>query len=230
MNTRNQLLCAWAGVGCFLLFFIGLWPIANFFPPHPPSAGANEIAAIYQEHGTRIRIGMVFLVTAATLFGPFSAVIATQTKRIEGEFSVLASTQLAMAVVNIMILMVPMLAFMTVAFRPERMAEISQLMNDFGWLFFIMPFAPAVVQFSAIGLTILSDQSPRPIYPRWVAFANFWLAFLFLPGALVPFFRQGPFAWDGLFGWWIPACDLAAWLLIMVPTTIRAIKSQAALN
>lgn len=227
MNTKNQLICAWAGLASLILFLVGLWPIAQFIPPHPPGAGAAEIAAIYQQNSVWIRVGMVMLVPAAALYGVFCAVISMQMKRIEGEFPIMACVQLVMAAVNVLILMLPMLAFMTVAFRPERAPELSQLMNDFGWLLFIMPFAPACIQSVAIGLTILADPRARPVYPRWLAFANFWIAVLFLPGALVPFFKQGPFAWNGLFGWWIPLSVFAIWYLVMIPTTIKAVKSQA---
>jgi hypothetical protein len=226
-NIRNQLICAWCGIGFLVFFVIGLWPVAQFFPPHPPAASANEIAAIYQLHAAQIKFGLVLLVVAATLYGPFCVSITMQMKRIEGEFPAMAATQLVMASVNVVILMLPMLIFMTIAFRPERTAELSQLMNDFGWLLFIMPFGPACVQSIAIGMTILSDQRKKPVYPRWVAFVNFWIAFLFLPGALVPFFKSGPFAWNGLFGWWIPASIFLIWFIVMAPTTISAIKSQA---
>lgn len=34
-NTRNQLFCAWAGIVSLVLFVVGLWPVAQFFPPPP---------------------------------------------------------------------------------------------------------------------------------------------------------------------------------------------------
>lgn len=43
------------------------------------------------------------------------------------------------------------------------------------------------------------------MFPRWVGYANLWIAILYLPELLVFFFTTGPFAWDWLIGFWIPA-------------------------
>jgi hypothetical protein len=51
--------------------------------------------------------------------------------------------------------------------------------------------------------------------PRWVGFANIWIAILFLPGALLPFFHSGPFSWNGIIGFWLVANALFGWIVIM---------------
>ncbi|MEV0110022.1 hypothetical protein AB0H42_27305 [Nocardia sp. NPDC050799] len=75
--------------------------------------------------------------------------------------------------------------------------------------------APFVVQNIAIALVVLRDRAERPILPRWVAYANLWVAFLFLPGVLSYFFKSGPFAWQGLFSFWLALSSYAAWAFIM---------------
>lgn len=228
MNTKNQLICAWAGVAFLLLFFIGLWPVAKFFPPHSPTASAAEIAAIYQQDTTVIRLGMLIMMVAAALQLPFAAAISMQLKRIEGPFPVMAYTQLGAGALAVFILTVPVMVFIAATFRPERAIEMTQLLNDLGWLLFVMPFGPAVIQSLAIGLAILSDKSPKPVFPRWLAFFNFWVAVLFLPGGMIPFFKTGPFAWNGVIAFWIPAGVFGVWFIVMFPMLLKAIKSQAA--
>jgi hypothetical protein len=101
-----------------------------------------------------------------------------------------------------------------------------QIINDFCWLIFVGMFSPAVLQAFVIGACILSDKRADPVFPRWVGFANLWAAVLFLPGALLPFFKHGPFAWNGLIGFWLVATAFFAWYILMWWSTVRAIKRQ----
>ena len=79
----------------------------------------------------------------------------------------------------------------------------------------------------AIGAAIVGDKSANPIFPRWVGFFNFWVAILFIPGALIPFFKSGPFAWNGLFSFWIPATVFGVWFIVMLTMLLKAIDRQA---
>ena len=101
-------------------------------------------------------------------------------------------------------------------------------MNDAGWLMFLMPFTTFIVQNFAIGLAILGDQSAQPVFPRWVAYLNFWVAALFVPGGLLTFFKTGPFAWNGLFAFWVPFVVFLTWYLLMFMMLRKGIIAQAA--
>lgn len=85
-------------------------------------------------------------------------------------------------------------------------------------------FPPAGLQNLAIGLCSLGDNNNR--YPRWIGFVNFWIAILFLPGVLLPFFKSGPFAWNGLIGFWLVAFAFFGWIIMMWWSTVRAIKNS----
>ena len=109
----------------------------------------------------------------------------------------------------------PSLIWTAAAFRPERDPELLLLLNDLGWITFLMPFTTFIVQNFAIGFAILGDQRTHPIFPRWRGFFNFWVAVLFIPGGLLTFFKTGPSAWNGLFVWWIPFLVFFTWYLLM---------------
>ncbi|WP_445187309.1 hypothetical protein ACTXG6_09070 [Pseudonocardia sp. Cha107L01] len=64
------------------------------------------------------------------------------------------------------------------------------------------------------------------MYPRWTAYFNVWAAVLFLPGGLAYFFRTGPFAWNGVFAFWVAASTFFLWLLVMTWLTIAAIDTE----
>ena len=227
MNTKSQLLCAWCGIGFLVLFGLGWWILAGFLPPISPALNANEVAAFYQENTGRIRLGLMITMFSAALTAPWVAVIAVQMKRIEGDFPVLAYTQLIVGTVGILILVLPALIWTTAAFRPERDIELIQLLNDFGWLLFIMTFSPAFIQNLVIGLAIFSDQNETPVFPRWLGYFNIWVAILFIPGGLITFFKTGPFAWDGILAFWLPVVVFFGWFLVMFQALLKTIKQQA---
>ena len=83
------------------------------------------------------------------------------------------------------------------------------------WLGFVGIVETFALQGIVIGLAILKDKRETPLFPRWVGFYNFWVALLVMPGALVPFFKSGPFAWNGLLAWWLVLAAFASWFVVM---------------
>jgi hypothetical protein len=208
--------------------FIGLWPAAGFFPPHLPTASAAEIAAIYTRDAAGIRFGMIVIMIAGALYMPFTAAIAAQMRRIEhAKTPVLTYTQLGAGIATILLFLTPALIWSVAAFRPDRPAEITQALNDLGWFFFVMPFVLGFTQNLALGFTIIGDKRARPVFPRWLGFLNFWIAVLFVPGCLLTFFKTGPFAWNGLIAFWIPAAIFGPWFWIVSAYVIKAARQQA---
>jgi len=209
--------------------FVGLWPAAGFFPPHLPSASAAEIAAIYQRDAVGIRFGMILILIAGALYAPLTAAIAAQMRRIEYRATpVLSYLQLAAGTASIMLFVIPAMIWTAAAYRPERTPEITQALNDLGWLFFVMPFILGFTQNLALGFTIIGDKRAKPVFPRWVGFFNFWIALLFVPGGLVTFFKTGPFAWNGVIAFWIPAAIFGPWFFIVSIYVMKAARQQAA--
>jgi hypothetical protein len=230
MNTRNQLLCAWSGIAFVVVFTIGFWFLANFLPPPSPRATAAEIAALYRQNTLQIRFGMLLMMACSGLISPFVAVIAVQMKRMEGKASVLTYAQLSSGSVGVLFFVLPALTWSITAFRPDRDPQLTLLLNDMGWILFLMPFTSFVVQNICIGLAVLGDKSEQPAFPRWVGFFNFWVSVLFLPGGIITFFKSGPFAWNGLFGFWVPLVVFFIWYIVMFLFLRAGILSQAKLS
>ena len=66
-----------------VLFGIGFL-IAGFIPPPSPDDSAQQIAAMYSEDPTAIRIGLIFTLISSALLGPYFAVLTVQMQRMEG--------------------------------------------------------------------------------------------------------------------------------------------------
>lgn len=86
---------------------------------------------------------------------------------------------------------------------------------------------PAIVQCLSIGLAVLGHRRENPMFPRWVAYYNFWIAFLFVPGGLAMFFKDGAFAWNGLLAFWLAAVMFGTWFIVMSIVLRGAIRRSA---
>jgi hypothetical protein len=227
MNKTSQLICAHSGLAFAVLMGIGIFAIAGWLPVHQPGWTAEEIVRIFSEDRVRIRIGISVLALCSVLWWSFAAVVATQMKRIEGPHHPLAYTQLACAAGTVLAVLLPSYVWLAMAFRPDAPApETMQLLNDLAWLSFVGMYPPALLQNIVIGACVLSDRRKDPVFPRWIGFVNFWIAICYTVGALIPFFKTGPFAWNGLFGFWVAAVCFFGWIGLMWWATARAVRRQ----
>ncbi|GGL15892.1 hypothetical protein [Nocardia jinanensis] len=225
-NQRTQLWCAMAGPAAIGIALVG-WLIAGILPK-PPAADlpTAELVRFYADNPAAVRTGLTISIFGISGIGVLTAAITVHLLAAEGRSPVLCFTQMVAGTVTWVLLVVPLVIMNVAAFRPDRSPELTVLLNDLAWILFIPPVAPFVVQNVAIAVVILRDRAERPILPRWVAYANLWVAFLFLPGVLSYFFKSGPFAWQGLFSFWLALSAYTAWALIMGFSLRSALRAQ----
>jgi hypothetical protein len=225
-NRKTQMLCAWCGPAAIVLFLLAFWPLAGLLLPVPsPSWSAAHIQHLYLTHTDSKRVGFMLFMVAGVLTGVWAAAIATQMKRIEGEHSPLTWTQLGMGMIGVLLFLFPGFFMQAAAFRPYRDPQLTLLINDVAWLPFIGAFGPAVIQCIAIGIACFKDTAER-VFPRWLGYFNIWCALTFLPAALIYFFKNGAFAWNGVFCFWLPLTVFSTWFIVMFVMLRRAIIRQ----
>jgi hypothetical protein len=227
MNPTVQRALLYCGPALMGVFFLGVI-VAHWFPPPSPNDSASEVARFYQDHTTGIRVGALLIGFAGALFGPFVAVISAQMKRVEGLYSPLAYAQLAMGALGTAFFTIPTFFWMAAAFQPDRDPEITQALHAAGWLPLVAAIFPAIVQNTMIAIAAFTDRRADPVFPRWVGYFNIWVALLFFPSGLVLFFKTGPFAWNGIFTFWLAATVFTIWLWTMFFVLRRAIAQQEA--
>jgi len=227
MNVRGQMVCAWGAIGFAGMGLLG-FIVANIIPPMSPNLSAEAIAAIYQENTLSMRFGFLLFMTSTGFMCAFVAAVAMQMKRIEGGIGPYTTMQIAAGSLTALIFVVATVFWTGAAFRPNGDPEIIRVLNDLGWIMLLMTFAPFIMQNFSLGLCVLSDGGEIKVMPRWVGYYNFWTGVTFIPGGMLTFFKTGPFAYDGLFVWWIPFTFFFGWFPVMFFVIRKAIMEQEA--
>lgn len=226
MSRRNQMACAWCAPLYVLGILVGLCLIAGLIPPPKAHESAAEVAALYRDDTDLIRIGLFIAIAATALYAPLAGVITTQMLRIERRNPVLAWVQLGNGAIGSLVLMLAFMFMMVAAFDPGRDPAITKALHQAGWIFLVIPFPPFCIQYVAIAAAILQDESAKPVFRRWVAYYNLWIAVAFIPTGLVGFFHEGPFAWHGAISFWLAVAAYAGWFIVMFVALRSAIRNE----
>lgn len=227
MTPTVQRTMAWSGAAFVLLLFPAIVMI-GLLPPMSPTRTAAEVAQFWSTNTGLKRLGLVIMLAAAGLQAPLGALIAVRIKQMEGRYSALAYVQLISSALSVVAILLPTFAFAAASYRPERDPEITQALNDLGWLPFVMNWPAATIQCLAIGFAIFGAR--HEVWPRWFAYWNMWCGFIFAAGGLVVLFKDGVFAWNGLLAFWLVAVFFGVWFLVMtwqLLATIPAIPAGA---
>ena len=227
-SAQSQLWCCYSVFPFMALFFVGWVAIGHLLPPPSPALPAAELAAYFAENNNRLRICMILAMFSTVFLMPFSASIIGQISRIEGEGPrVWTYTALMAAAGNIVSFTIPLMFFTVALFRVDRAPELVQLASDIGWLPFLGMASPYVALPMCVAIAGMLDRSPDPVFPRWYCYLTIASTIAILPAAMIVFFQSGWFAWNSLFGWWLPFADVFGWTILTFWLVRRGILCQA---
>ena len=210
-STRVGIISGWALIALMGTGFL----LGDLIPP-PGPYDATTTAAFYHDHVDLKRFAVICLIVGGTMFIPFGAAIADRLRRVDGIGPVLAMSQVGASIATATLMMVfgPML--LVALQRPDMPDSTYQLLNHVAWMAWAGLWQHGALQALVTGVAIFSDKSPTPVFPRWVAWYSLFMAFGSLTGSLIPFVISGPFAWNGVMGFWVAAVVYFAWFAIML--------------
>lgn len=225
-NSRSQLICLWAGVASVTFFFLGLL-IAGLLPPPAPTLSGEELVAHFSANPFATKFGLIMGMAAATLFAPWSAVLFIQCRRAEGGEPVASYVVLGAGLVNCVAFIIPFNFWAPAVFRPDNAPELVRMFHDLGWLEFWMLLYPYVLQTAAVAYAGLNfkGEGINP-FPRLFCFVSLWTAVLVLPAGMTIFFYTGPFAWNGIFVFYMPCIVFCIYYVYAFIVIYKAIQSQ----
>jgi hypothetical protein len=224
VTKKIMFACAACGPGMIVIAFLG-WFLAGVLPvPLGAHNTPEEVVAFYRDNSMTVRTGLVIAAIGLGGIFPLVAVISMQMMRMEGRYPILSFLQFVCGSATGVFLLVPMLLMTVAAFRPDRTPELTVTLNDISWMLFITPIMPFIIQNVAIGVATLSDRNG--IFPRWSGYLNLLVGFSFLPDVLPYFFYSGPFAWDGIFVFWLALTTYTIWAITMGSLSYKAVQAD----
>jgi hypothetical protein len=220
-----QYACIASGICCSTFFFCG-FIAAGFIPPIKPQISAEETAQHYVNHEAGIRVGACLLLFSGMFYIPYSTLISSQIERIPNVPRGLSYLQLASGAAGILGFLLPGLVLAIAGYRPNRDADMTQMLNDAFWIVTILPFTTFITQNWAFAYAIFCDPRPRPLFPRYVGVINVIIPMTFLPQLGVHCVHSGVLSWNGAIGFWIPAVMFGMQFSIDCQCLFKAIRRE----
>jgi hypothetical protein len=217
-------ICAWNGP-LFMGVFVYFWGwLGHNFPPFQPDVPASQIAEWFRTEANWIRLGMVVAMTFAVTYCVWGLAIGRVMEHVTGRNSLLVELAKWGAGLTVVPVLVSTSFWLTGAFRPEALPDWAlQLLYDMAWLLIDLSYAVTSVQLFAIGAGFLRDKRAVPLIPRWMAWYSIWVGFMFVAECLMPYFRNGAFARNGILNFWIEFMIWVLWVPVFTFYILGAI-------
>lgn len=226
-NLQFQGLCLWCGPVLALGFGLGFVLLSRFVPPPAPTLSAQEVSLLYYEGANSVRAGMFVCILALTLIIPWGIGLALRVPS-RSTNPALFYTQIGMIVSSSVASVVSCFLWALASFRAGQISpEIIMAINDAAWFMFLLSWPSFSAWFVLLGIGVLQDTRAVPGFPRWTSFLSFWVAFMLIPGGAIAFFKTGPFAWNGLFAFYLVVAAFFIWLTIMTFYAFRSLKVES---
>lgn len=228
MDERNEYglwrLCLWAGP-VFMGVFIVFWGIMGHnIPPWNPDLPAARIAAWFRDDANTIRTGMVVAMSTAPLYCVWGLGIGRLMSRVVGRKSLLIDLQVWGAGLTVIPVLVSTSFWLTGAFRPDALPDaILQMLYDMAWLLIDLAYFTTSIQLFAVGAAFLRDRRTRPLVPKFLSWYAIWVGFMFIAECLMPFFKTGAFARDGILNFWIEFLIWFVWCPTLTLVLLKAV-------
>src|ERR1700757_1044147 len=227
-HQRPQLLLWGCGIGFALLFFGGLVVLANFIPPPSPQLSGAELMAEYGPRLALVKFGIILGLLGSCLLVPWSAMVAYQVSRMEeGRRAPLwAIFCFGAGCVNAVAFILPFIFWAGAYYRADRSPELVQLISDMTWLKFLMFFPAFSMQLICVAMAGLTQRQGPQVFPRWFLYLNLWMATIGSTGLISIFFFSGPFAWNGIVGFYVPVGSYVPFLIVTFIVFYRTIVAE----
>ena len=200
-----------AGAAAILFFVAGFAVVGT-----PPGfdAPATRIAAWFGDDRTRIQVGSAIAAASTPFFIWFLATVHSLTRPLGSGARRAGVVAFGCGLIAVALFLADTTALLVAALRPENMRaspELASALFDFSFLALgVGAFAFAGV-FAAYAVLVLRD---RALWPAWLGWAAAVSAVLTAMRVGCVFTDSGPFAADGVFGFYAPVVAFTSWIAV----------------
>lgn len=210
LHVRLQLLACWSAPVFTILVLIGWFGLAQGLAPVPADWTASATQAWFVENQLSTAIGCTIFLVAMIFLSFWVSQLSVMMAWSEGDAPLLALAQAIGGISVIVLIVLSCCLWIGAGYRAEAAPDISVMYNDISWLGFLLGWVMLAVQMLATAAAGLVDR--QSFLPRWWSWATL-IALVPLALANGPaFVTSGPFAFHGLFAYYIPMAVWALWL------------------
>lgn len=229
-RTDGELILLWTLPAALILWVASFLLFPGFNPPMSPTMPAEQVAAFYRDPARipEIRCSMILFNWFGVCLVPILALVVLQIRRMAHRTPIFSYAMLGCAAGGPTLFLVADVCWLLAAFRPERSPELTQLLNDLGWITFTILVPFLIGQCVILALAIYFDEPDRPVFRRWVAHFNLVVAAALVPASFVGVSLTGPLAWDGWLSFWVKNAAIAVWIVVMGVVLGQAVYRERA--
>lgn len=231
-NLRHALFGAWCAPIFSVLTIVGFLGLAHFYDPAAAHLSAEQLDAFYAERALSVEIGMSIFCVATAFLAVFSVQLGISLWRIEGRSPLMSAAQVLGGFGVVMLVFISCCLWIGAAYRAgDSSPDVTVALNDAAWFGFLVGWVMLSLQMLATAAITLHDRREQPLVPRWVSWASVVGAVLLVTANGCAVTKTGPFAWDGVLGYYIPMAIWGTWLdghAWLVRREIRRLQAQAA--
>ena len=228
ISARSQRALLWVSIILANVYGYAFIMMMKFVPLPSPALDAEHVLAFYAAANLKFKLGVVLMLITGGWFTTYTAVLAMQMLRDENGAPIWTCLFSFSALFQSFTLGYPPVAWATAAFTVDRLPELTLLIHEFGFMSYITPVAWYIFIMVSLAVICFSrKQDPEnSAFPRWLGYVALFSGISAEFGAMAVIFKQGPFAWNGLFPFYIPVIGYALWIICQSITLFKAIGKQ----
>ncbi len=227
-RTDGEVILLWTLPVTAIIWGAAFLLFPGFRSPMSPTMPAEQVAAFYRDNLAAVRSSMIVFNWFGVCLVPILILIIMQIRRMAHRTPIFSYAMMGCAAGGPTLFLIANVCWLLAAFRTERSAELTQLLNDFAWITFTISVPYLIGQSVILSLAIYFDDQPRPIFSRWVAYFNLLVALALVPAAFVGVTLTGPLAWDGVLSFWLKNIAIAVWIVVMGVALGQAVYRERA--